>query len=229
MADTSRVYKLSDGLDAAAVGRGVEGFLRDKKGMIAEGAKTPEGYFVQAKGNDDGWKKFAGMSKAIQVQIIQTGEVLNVNIGNGKWSDKVGAGAVGMLVFAPLAVTAAIGAVGQNKLPGEILDFVETFIVTGGKTASISMSASTAVKEGMVVCPKCKTQNEKGTKFCEECGEPLAMKCPECGVSVPLGKKFCPDCGASMAPKNEEIKCPNCGEMIPAGKKFCAECGTKLD
>lgn len=56
MAD-SKVFKLLDNLDAVVVGRGVEGFLRDKKNMVAEGAQTPEGYFIQAKEQDDGWKK----------------------------------------------------------------------------------------------------------------------------------------------------------------------------
>lgn len=227
MAD-SKVFKLLDNLDAVAVGRGVEAFLRDKKKMVAEGAQTPEGYFIQAKEQDDGWKKIAGMGKAVQIQMLQSNDVLTVNIGNGKWSDKVGAGAVGMLVFAPLAVTAAIGAVGQKNLPGEIFDYIERFIESGGRSSVVSMSASMALKEGMVLCPNCKKENEKGLKFCSGCGTPLANKCPSCGASVALGQKFCPECGSSMEVKKEEKTCPSCGHAVPEGMKFCPECGTSM-
>lgn len=227
MAD-SKVFKLIDNLDSAAIGRAVEAFLREKKKMVAEGTQTPEGYFIQAKEGDEGWKKIAGMSKAVQVQMIQAGDVLTVNIGNGKWSDKLAAGAVGMLVFAPLAVTAAIGAVGQNKLPGEIFDYIEKFIESGGKSVLVSMSASMALKDGKILCPKCKKENDKGLKFCSECGSPLTNECPECGASVALGQKFCPECGSSMEAKKEEKSCPTCGHRVPDGMKFCPECGSSM-
>lgn len=53
-----------------------------------------------------------------------------------------------------------------------------------------------------------------GTRFCSECGEPLAP-----------GAKFCSNCGAKAPSANI---CTNCGSENPAGAKFCQECGTQL-
>lgn len=53
-----------------------------------------------------------------------------------------------------------------------------------------------------------------GTRFCSECGNPLAP-----------GAKFCSNCGAKAATSNT---CSNCGTENPAGAKFCQECGTPL-
>ena len=122
----SKVFRLPEGIDASSVGKEVENFLRSNKNLTTEGTKTPDGYFVQAKEPEgSGWKQLAGMTMAIQVQVVEISDTITVNIGNGKWSDKVGAGAVGVVLFAPLAVTAAVGAYNQKKLPGEIFDHIE--------------------------------------------------------------------------------------------------------
>lgn len=226
MAD-SKIFKLIDGIDTDLIAHGIEGFLRDKKNLTTESLKTPEGWLIQAK-QTESWKKFAGMDTAIQVQLMQTGELLNVSVGSGKWIDKAGAATIGMVLFAPLAVTAAIGAWGQKKLPEEIFDFTERFIQTGGKSAIVTMGASQALKDGQVLCPNCHVPNEKGQKFCSSCGTKLTAVCPGCQADVPLGIKFCPNCGTSMEPAKQEQSCTNCGFSIPEGVKFCPNCGTPV-
>jgi Double zinc ribbon/Adenylate and Guanylate cyclase catalytic domain len=47
-------------------------------------------------------------------------------------------------------------------------------------------------------CPRCQYENLAGTKFCGECGAPLASGCPACGVSNPPANKFCGECGAPL-------------------------------
>ena len=225
MAD-SKIFKLIDGVTVDMVGRAVEAFLRDKKGLTVEGTSSPEGYFVQAKETEKKWKKYTGMDMATQVQIIPAGENITVNVGSGKWSDKLGAGAAGMLLFAPLAVTAAIGAWGQKKLPEEIFNEIEHFILSGGKSVSISLGASKALKDDEVLCPQCKTANTKGTKFCANCGGKLTNECPNCHNDVALGIKFCPSCGSSMEKEN---LCPTCHSKVPEGMKFCPECGSSME
>ena len=130
----SKVFRLPEGIDASSVGKEVENFLRSSKNLVTEGTKTPDGYFVQAKEQEgSGWKQLAGMTLATQVQIVEISDTITVNIGNGQWSDKIGAGAVGVVLFAPLAVTAAVGAYNQKKLPGEIFDHIEKFLFPGGQ------------------------------------------------------------------------------------------------
>lgn len=87
----SRVFRKAEGITIEGIGRSVQNFLRSSKGLVVQGGKAGEGYVVQAK-EDDSWKKVAGMSSAIEVQISDTGSGILVNIGNGQWSDKVGAG-----------------------------------------------------------------------------------------------------------------------------------------
>ena len=49
-------------------------------------------------------------------------------------------------------------------------------------------------------CSSCGSENPSGTKFCEECGKPLAQICPNCGTILRSGAKFCGECGAAQAP-----------------------------
>lgn len=171
----SKVFKLTEGLDAEKVGRGIESFLRDKKKLVTEGTATHEGFFVQAK-EESNWKKVAGMDLATQVQVIQMDSMITVEVGAGKWSDKVGAGAIGMVLFAPLAVTAAVGAFGQKKLPSEIFAFVEQFLMSGGKNVTVSMTINR--DSSQVTCPNCRATANKGVKFCPSCGGKLGNECP---------------------------------------------------
>ena len=220
----SKIFKLLDGITPEMIGREVEGYLRDKKNLTTELLETPEGCLVQAK-QADSWKKIAGMDTAIQVQIIPAGDMVTVNVGSGKWADKAGAAAAGMVLFAPLAVTAAIGVWNQKKLPQEIFECVEKFIMSGGKSVYVSFGSSNAIKEGKIICPKCKKPNESNMKFCSACGEKLCAECPHCKASVPLNTKFCPECGQAIEVEN---LCPSCHAAVPKDKKFCPECGSPM-
>lgn len=224
MAET-KVFKLLNDVTTEMIGDAVEGFLRDTKGMVTQAGQTTEGYFVQGKQESDGWKKLSGMDQAISVQIFQSGDVINVTAGFGKWSDKVGAGVVGSLLFAPLAVTAAIGAFTQKKLPQEIFDVIEKFILSGGQSAMVGITGGKRIADDKVACKNCQTLNPKGTKFCTNCGAKLTTQCPSCGAELQGNTKFCPECGS---PTTVEHKCPNCGTDYQEGQKFCLECGTSL-
>ena len=49
----------------------------------------------------------------------------------------------------------------------------------------------------MSVCARCGSANPDGSKFCSECGGPLARACPSCGNPAAAGK-FCNECGTSL-------------------------------
>ena len=224
----SKVFKLPEGIDASSIGKEVENFLRSVKNLTTEGTKTPDGYFVQAKEQEgSGWKQLAGMTMAIQVQIVEISDPVTVNIGNGKWADKIGAGAVGVVLFAPLAVTAAVGAYNQKKLPSEIFEHIEKYLLGGGNKVMMNSFGGGSATGDEVICPNCNSANAKNTKFCSECGSPLTATCPNCGASVAQDTKFCSECGSPMT--EPEKTCPGCGVTVGAGKKFCSECGTKIE
>ena len=218
----SRTFVLQDGITVEAIGDHLVAWLQATKGMVAEGGPAQGGgYFVQAKEEADGWKKMAGLTKAVQIQLLKADSNVVVNCGFGKWSDKVGAGALGMFVFAPLAATAAIGAFAQSKLPNEVFAEIEKFIINGGKSAIVTMGVRLNADE--ISCPSCGAKNPKGQKFCSECGAKMGKTCPSCGADVDGSKKFCPECGSKI---DVELVCKGCGATLEPGKKFCSECGT---
>ena len=123
---------------------------------------------------------------------------LNVTVGEGQWADKIGAGALGLFIAWPLAITAGMGAFKQKKLPDEIFRTVENCIISGGRSAvygGAEHSAHTAAET--MACPKCGAQLPVGSKFCNQCGEKLGNVCPSCGAEVVQGSMFCSNCGQS--------------------------------
>ena len=220
----SRVFQKVQGVTVEGIGRSVQNFLR-RKGLIVQGGKAGQGYLVQAK-EDDSWKKIAGMSTAIQVEISDVGGGIMVNVGNGNWSDKVGAGVLGWFVFAPLAVSAVVGTVQQSKLPGEIFAQIERYVAAGGKDMYAGMDFTNA-QAGYQICPHCGSEIPEGQSFCSSCGKSLTKTCPGCKKEVPLNLEFCPNCGTSMNTV-PTVTCPKCGAQMAEGATFCVSCGTNL-
>ena len=200
MAD-AKVFRMAAGLTLEDVAAALEDFLRTQKRLETEGVSQSEtSYFIQAR-QTEGWKKFVGMDQAIQVRLSVYSDMLTVDLGAGRWVDKLGAATVGYIVFAPLLITAAIGAIGQQKLPQEIFDFVQRYTFMG-KPLDINDFRE----------PETPAQNH----------------CAACGEAVPEGARFCPNCGTSVARKKKT--CPVCGaEATVEGARFCAECGAPLN
>jgi hypothetical protein len=74
------------------------------------------------------WRNVVGMSTALNIVLDLEGVELRVEIGAGKWADKVVGGAIGMFVLWPLAVTAAIGAWDQSKMPERVFGYVSDYV-----------------------------------------------------------------------------------------------------
>lgn len=215
MSDT-RVYVLN-GTDMQTVAERVEAFLKEEKNMEVQGVPSGESYLIQATQKDT-LRTIAGMRLATTVQMTVSGDNLNVTIGEGQWADKLGAGAVGLFIAWPLAVTAGIGAYKQKKLPEEILNLIGQVLMNPGQpvvtpvaptVASTASATPTAAAPGQgtpqataaaqtQVCPQCQAQVPAGAKFCNNCGAKLITVCPECGANVRPGSKFCSECGHAL-------------------------------
>ena len=192
----SRVFMLN-GTEVSQIVTRLENFFRTEKGMEVQSSQTTDGYVMQASQPKDGWKTLTGMRLALTVQMAVMGDKLNVSIGEGQWSDKIGAGAIGLFVAWPLAITAGMGALKQKKLPGEVFQVIENTIMTGGKPVVVTGAGQT-VAAGMIVCPNCKAQLSADAKFCDHCGTKLGRKCPRCGADVKLNSAFCSECGEKL-------------------------------
>ena len=75
-----------------------------------------------------GWRKFVGMSTALNIVFHQVETTVNVEIGAGRWIDKATTGAVAYFILWPLALTAGIGAWQQLKMPERIFEHVARFL-----------------------------------------------------------------------------------------------------
>ena len=192
----SRVFMLN-GVELQAIAARLESFFRAEKGMEVQSSQTTDGYVMQASQPKDGWKTLSGMRLAVSVQMTVMGNQLNVMRGEGQWSDKIGAGAIGLFIAWPLAITAGMGAFKQKKLPAEIFQVIENFIMSGGKPIAVT-GAGPEVADGMDVCPDCKAQIPAGSKFCTHCGAKINNKCPSCGADISRGSLFCSECGQKL-------------------------------
>jgi len=90
--------------------------------------KTENGVTLIQVEKQGGWRKAIGMSTALNVSLCQNGDELTVEIGAGRWIDKAAVGTVSLLILWPLAVTAAIGAWDQMKMPDKIFQFVRDHV-----------------------------------------------------------------------------------------------------
>lgn len=56
--------------------------------------------------------------------------------------------------------------------------------------------------KGMIQCPKCGAELEKGARFCIQCGYelpvPVKKVCAGCGAELQEGAKFCTKCGTKV-------------------------------
>lgn len=197
MANESRAFRMGPDIELEDIVTYVGNYLQVEKSMEIQSSPTTDGFVLQASQRADAWKTLSGTRLAITVHFMLVSDVLNVTVGEGQWSDKIGAGAVGWFVAWPLAVSAGFGAIRQKKLPAEIFATVEKAILTGGRQIAINGSGA-KVLAGNVVCPNCKAQNNATSKFCKKCGTPLKTACPHCGARLEQGSKFCTACGKSV-------------------------------
>jgi membrane protease subunit (stomatin/prohibitin family) len=78
-----------------------------------------------------------------------------------------------------------------------------------------------------VACSSCRAMNDRGTKFCRECGGSIvavatsAVRCPSCKADCSPGAKFCGECGTAV-----QRQCQSCGESVDPTARYCGKCGT---
>lgn len=220
--EESRVFSLN-GVSLETVVKSVETFLRDEKGMEIQSAPVEHGCVIQATQKKDTLKMLVGMRLATTVQLVVSGENLNVMIGEGQWADKLGAGAVGLFLAWPLAVTAGIGAYQQKKLPEDVLNVISRTLMSPGQFAPRETAGGMMTGAvGNVGTVESGTAGTDGGETGETATE-KAQVCPQCHAPVQAGAKFCSNCGAKLIQV-----CPECGKVVAPGSKFCSECGCAL-
>ena len=218
----SRTYLLNN-VDIQIVIDELSRFLHTEKGMDVQTAPTPDGYLLQAGQPKDTLRTLSGMRLATTVQFSIVENNLNVTIGEGQWSDKLGAGAVGLFLLWPLAITAGIGAYKQKNLPDEIFNVIGCIL----QPAAQNMGAGAPFSSGAQTPSQ--TQAPPQTQAPMPGASPIPtpvsemITCPQCAAKLPAGSNFCNICGTKL-----NSTCPGCGAPLIPGSKFCSNCGQAL-
>ena len=100
----------------------------EREDFITQTLRTEDGGTLIQIEKRGSWRKFVGMSTALNIVLHLEGEELCVEVGAGQWVDKAAAGVVSLFILWPLAVTATIGAWDQMKMPERIFDLVSDYV-----------------------------------------------------------------------------------------------------
>ena len=165
MADT-RMYVVGE-MPLDAIGTALEQYLSSTRSLSTQRIDDENRVILQCTDTGTQWKKFLGMDTALTIDMTVSGNVLTVAIGNAKWIDKAGAAAVGAVLFAPLLITAGIGALIQGTLPDDIFRFMET------RLHLVRSTSYTRAQQAGAICPGCGFVTKQGDMFCSKCGTKL--------------------------------------------------------
>jgi membrane protease subunit (stomatin/prohibitin family) len=141
------------------------------------GAITPPEEVQKMIDERAGMGAIGDMQKYLAFKAARGIEAAANNPGEAGNAAGLGLGAgIGMMM--PQMIAGAMAAQGRPAAPG---------------TAAPAAPAATQA------CPKCQTPSAPGTKFCGNCGSPLAPPtCPQCQTPAAPGAKFCGNCGTKL-------------------------------
>ena len=243
MANETRIFRIPPNMPVQAVASHVDQYLQTAQGLQVQGASHGEEFVLQCRQEKDGWKTVTGMRLATTVQMTRTGaNTLSVTIGISEWSDKIGAGVAGMLLFWPLAVTAGIGVYKQKKLPEDIFRCIENFLLSNqgpsAKTAPQQPHNASGFAPGQQAPPRPQTVPPEMRN--QNIPHEVKQQAPDIPQSVPQAVPQSPETpqapGTSQAeslqpletPQSPALICPNCQTVCAPGSRFCNLCGTPL-
>ncbi|OQX25982.1 MAG: hypothetical protein BWK80_12845 [Desulfobacteraceae bacterium IS3] len=91
--------------------------------------QTEDGAIVVQIEKMGGWRKFVGMSTALNIIFRQVDNAVNVEIGAGRWADKAIVGGIAMFVtLGVLLIPASIGTWQQAKMPERIFTYIAEYL-----------------------------------------------------------------------------------------------------
>ena len=65
-------------------------------------------------------------------------------------------------------------------------------------------------------CSGCETENPISSRFCSNCGKPVALRCPRCNAEVLRNARFCSQCGAPLIPASATSANPGSPPVVHA-------------
>lgn len=118
--------------------------------------------------------------------------IMNAGIGLGMGlnvGDAVGRAMNGAMAYADSPAT--------MQPSGKPCPYCGNMIPEEAKFCQHCGKETTAIQDGLVICPSCGASVPDG-KFCLECGGKLSACCPNCGKPTMPNAKFCLECGTKL-------------------------------
>jgi hypothetical protein len=98
------------------------------EGFTCQKLQTEDGGTLLQIEKVGGWRKYVGISTALNIVFHQVENTVHVEMGAGRWMDKAVTGAVGFLLLWPLAIIPGIGAWLQMKMPERVFEHIARFL-----------------------------------------------------------------------------------------------------
>jgi len=113
------------GLDVTRLAQNLRGWYESQK-LEAQTATDGARVIVQCRSKT--WARRLGAGAALTVVLTADGDELTVEIGGGKWMDKVAAAGVAWFIAWPALIPAAMGGYKQATLPSKTLQYIQSMI-----------------------------------------------------------------------------------------------------
>ncbi len=211
-----------------APGLDIERIARDLEGLYIS-----QDYQVQHFGNKDHMvvqlkmgsqlEAVIGMQAALTLTLQRLPSGVVATVGQQQWIDKAAAGAIGMLVLWPLAITAGVGAIRQASLEGQLFSMLDTVVLQQRADVQIGSVPPDIEAQARRQAPPSPYESPVPG---QESYHREAPKCSNCGALYDIGDLYCARCGKPLAPPKKQ--CPACKAEIKSNATFCTKCGTHI-
>lgn len=191
---TTRTFPYSPP-DLAAVAEEVMGIFRSEEFEATGGTMPGDGHYISLTKGDT-FQAVVGLKSALNVRMRPVSEGTEVVAEIGEYGAAF-VGAVGSLIFWPLAIPVIAGAVRSSKLDERAMQEIEKALqnhsdgvvasaTAGGTSALAGAATGNAASAGASTGPEA-AAGDSDTKLC-----------PRCGATLPAGAKFCFQCGTPV-------------------------------
>lgn len=219
----TRFYRAS-GLDIERVARDLEDCYRSQDYQVQHFGSRDR-MIVQIKmGNQ--LEAVFGMQAALTVTLERFPNGILARVGQQQWVDKAAAGAIGMLLLWPLAITAGVGVIRQASLEGQVFSMLDTAIFRQRPEAKVGSVPPDIETQARQQAPPSSYANPAPRQRPQQSSTSStgAPQCFHCGEPYDTGDVYCSRCGKPLAPPKKH--CPACKAEVKSGATFCTKCGT---
>lgn len=125
----TRVFTLTEGKTIAGMAAEIKRLLKSKDMQVQCFEMKDGNYLIQGRADDWKWIQLIGGDRAVTVKAtLVGGEKVILEIGEGKWLDKVSGALVGWYFTWPVMLLTAVTTYRQVTLPKKIIRCVEEYL-----------------------------------------------------------------------------------------------------